>query len=345
MIGPVDSPVTPSGGNGAVLDVVGLTTWFASPRGSVRAVTDVDLSIQAGELFALVGESGCGKSVLARSILRLHPERSLARSSGSVQFDGTDLRALEEQALSQVRGRRIGLVLQDPSTALNPVLTIGQQLGLILRRHTSLGRRERRRRVVELLDRVGIPAAASRVDDHPGQMSGGMRQRVVIAAALSCDPALLIADEPTTALDVTVQASILELIDGLRRDSQLAVLFITHDLGIVAERADSVAVMYAGRIVERTSTSQLFGAPSMPYTRALLGSIPQLAIESGHDRLRGITGSPPDLVESDDDACAFADRCEQVAANPCRLTRPQLREIRPGHEVACHLVAEVDHVR
>ncbi|HWL45107.1 MAG TPA: ABC transporter ATP-binding protein [Ilumatobacter sp.] len=320
----------------SLLDVRNLTTWFNSAAGPVRAVTEVSLDVRPGEFFALVGESGSGKSALARSLLRLHPPRMLARHTGEVRFEGRDLESLDESAMQEVRGRRIGLVLQDPTSALNPVLTIETQIGLVLRRHTTLGRRERRARIVEALDGVGIPDAARRMGDYPGQLSGGMRQRVVIAAALICDPVLLIADEPTTALDVTIQASILQLIDDLRRQLRLGVLFITHDLGVVAEHADRVAVMYAGRIVERGTVEGVFANPVMPYTRALLDSVPQRALAAGHRHLASIPGRPPGLTGPEATACAFLPRCPD-AIGVCAHRRPVLTEVIDGREAACHL--------
>lgn len=332
------SAPSPGVGTGTpLLDVRNLTTWFATAESEVRAVTEVDLQVRAGEMHALVGESGSGKSAAVRSILRLHPERSLARSTGEIIYEGVDLLTADEQHLNTLRGRRIGLVLQDPTAALNPVLTIGRQIDLILRHHTDLSAQERRARIIDLLTQVGIPAPEKRMSDYPGQLSGGMRQRVVIAAALSCDPALLIADEPTTALDVTIQAAILELLDRLRRERDMAVLLVTHDLGVVAEHADQVSVMYAGRIVESAPVHQLFAAPQMPYTRALLGSMPQMALAHPERAHVGIPGRPPDLQGPEPPGCAFAPRCSEVMDKVCTTTQPSLVPVGRGHVAACLL--------
>ncbi|MGW0665239.1 ABC transporter ATP-binding protein [Streptodolium elevatio] len=304
-----------------------------SPRGTVKAVDDVGFSVARGRTLAIVGESGSGKSVLCRSLLGLLPDTAIAHRGGSAYFDGVDLPALDERAMRDMRGRRIGMVFQDPMTALNPVMPIWRQIALPLGRHLGMGRRQARARAVELLDSVGIPDPARRADQYPVQLSGGMRQRVMIALALSCDPELLIADEPTTALDVTVQAQILRLLDRLRAERDMAVILISHDLGVVADHSDDVMVMYAGRQAERGRTGSVLAGPRMPYTRVLLDAAPTLHGVRGQ-RLAAIGGQPPDLTTLPD-GCAFADRCPRVQ-DRCRSEVPPLATVPSStHEAAC----------
>jgi oligopeptide/dipeptide ABC transporter ATP-binding protein len=318
----------------ALLEVSDLKTHFFTREGIVHAVDGVSLAIEAGSTLGLVGESGCGKSVTALSIMRLLPTPPARIVSGSVRFDGRDLTGLSERELEDVRGREIGMVFQDPMTALNPTLTIGTQIVEVLQRHLGLDRRAARRRAGELLTEVGIPRAYERLDDYPHRFSGGMRQRVGIAMAIACGPRLLIADEPTTALDVTVQAQVLDLLDDLRRERRMALLLITHNMGVVAESAHDVAVMYAGQIVEQAPAQELFDRPEHPYTEALLAALPDLDdSEARQGRLAAIPGRPPDLIDPPA-ACRFASRCPYAELNDCcALEPPAFRELRPGHWV------------
>ncbi len=319
-----------------LLQVRDLRTHFVTHEGTVRAVDGVSFSLEAGRTLAVVGESGCGKSVTAMSILRLLSSPP-ARHAGEVRFRGTDLLAEPEAALRRIRGDAIAMVFQEPMSSLNPVLTIGRQIRETLTLHRGLSRDAAHRRAIELLDQVRIPEAARRVDAYPHQLSGGMRQRVMIAMALACNPALLIADEPTTALDVTIQAQILELMRELQRDAGAAILLITHDLGVVAELADAVVVMYAGRSVEQAPVGALFAHPRHPYTRGLLAAVPRLgASRDGHGtgRLVEIPGQVPSL-RAPIPGCAFAPRCPR-ASDRCRVEAPVTQAVAPGHEVACH---------
>ena len=311
------------------LAVRGLTATFPSAAGPLVAVDAVDLDVEPREILGIVGESGSGKSVTLRSMLRLvHPP---GRVTGRVVWDGRDLLALGEADLRRVRGREIATIFQEPMTALNPVLTVGLQIDESLRAHTGLDARGRRARAVELLDLVGIPAPAGRLGDYPHQFSGGMRQRAMIAIALAGEPKLLLADEPTTALDVTVQDQILKLILGLRTRLGMGVIFVTHDLGVVAQSCDRVAVMYAGRIVESGPVAALFVAPRHAYTRGLIGSVPR----AGGERrpLLSIEGTPPGLGDRPD-GCAFHPRCA-FATDLCRREVPHLDAVGPGRSVAC----------
>jgi oligopeptide/dipeptide ABC transporter ATP-binding protein len=317
-----------------LLEVRDLRTHFTTREGVVRAVDGISLSVDTGRTLGLVGESGCGKSVTALSILGLIPKPPARIVGGEVLFRGRDLTTLSERELEDVRGKRIAMVFQDPMTSLNPTLTIETQLVETMRRHLDGSRREASRRAVELLDEVGIPNPESRLGDYPHRLSGGMRQRVMIAIALSCEPDVLIADEPTTALDVTVQAQVLDLLDRLRREHDMAMIVITHDMGVIAEVADEVAVMYAGQIVEQASAAALFARPEHPYTEALLGALPQLDDDASRvGRLTAIPGRPPSLVEPPA-GCRFAARCP-YAEEPdgCAEHPPELRELRPGHLV------------
>jgi peptide/nickel transport system ATP-binding protein len=314
-----------------VLSVEKVTVELATPRGKLRAVDRVDLTLEAGRTLGIVGESGCGKTMLSRAILQLLPRT--AAMIGQVWFDGHDLTRLSPKALRRLRGRSLAVVFQDPMTSLNPVLTIGQQITETLREHLGMDGAKAARRAVELIAEVGIPEPEQRLRQYPHQLSGGMRQRVAIAIALSCEPKLLIADEPTTALDVTVQAQILDLLAREQRERQMAMILITHDLGVVAGRTNEVAVMYAGRVVERAPTRQIFRDMRMPYTQALLAAIPKVD-SPPHTRLPTIAGRPPDLTRRPV-GCAFAPRC-RLADNRCRHELPPLRQLdETGHRFAC----------
>jgi len=317
-----------------LLEVTGLRTHFFTREGVVHAVDGVSLTVDKGKTLGIVGESGCGKSVTALSIIRLLPTPPARIVSGSIRFDGRELTALSERELEDVRGRQIAMVFQDPMTALNPTLTIGTQIVEVLQRHFGLDNGSARRRAAELLDEVGIPRARERLDDYPHRFSGGMRQRVGIAMAIACEPRLLIADEPTTALDVTVQAQVLDLLDDLRREHEMAMILITHNMGVVAESADDVAVMYAGQIVEQASARELFRRPEHPYTEALLAALPDPDDPRARERrLAAIPGRPPDLIDPPQ-ACRFAARCPYAGCgDSCALEPPELRELRPGHWV------------
>ena len=318
----------------ALLEVNDLKTHFFTRGGVVRAVDGISFAVETGKTLGIVGESGCGKSVTALSIMGLIPVPPARIVDGSVSFDGRDLTKMSTRELEDVRGRQIAMIFQDPMTSLNPTLTIGTQITETLRRHMGMSKGEARARAVELLEEVHIPNARQRLDDYPHRYSGGMRQRVMIAIAISCNPRLLIADEPTTALDVTVQAGILDLLDDLRRQYDMAMILITHDMGVVAEAADEVAVMYAGQIVEHASADEVFYQPEHPYTQALLGALPQLEGEGVREgRLTAIPGRPPDLIDPPL-ACRFAPRCAYAGlADSCTVEPPELREIRPGHLV------------
>ncbi|MBI2354892.1 MAG: ABC transporter ATP-binding protein [Deltaproteobacteria bacterium] len=313
-----------------LLSITDLHTCFRTPAGLVNAVNGVGFSIDKGATLALVGESGSGKSMTALSVMRLVPPPGFIQS-GEIRLDGTDLLGLSEEAMRSVRGSRISMVFQEPMTSLNPVLRIGDQVMEPLLLHRRMSRREAAEWAAELLANVGIATAGDRMRDYPHQLSGGMRQRVMIAMALACNPALLIADEPTTALDVTIQAQILELIDSLRQTTEMGILLITHDLGIVAERSDHTCVMYAGRIVESADSVELFRNPRHPYTLALLASLPQNA-EPGKP-LATLAGQAPDMA-ADLPGCGFCDRCP-LAGPECRRELPALREVAPGHYVRC----------
>jgi len=319
----------------ALLEVQNLQTHFRTPDGGVnRAVDGLSFNVDAGETVAIVGESGCGKSVTAMSILRLIPEPP-GRMAGAICFNGKDLMKLSEREMRDIRGNEIGMIFQEPMTSLNPVLGIGRQIGEALQLHQALSKQEAQAKAVEMLTLVGIPAPDKRVKEYPHQLSGGMRQRVMIAIALACSPKLLIADEPTTALDVTIQAQILDLMRGLKERVGAAIVLITHDLGVVAEVAERVIVMYAGRKVEE-KVEQLFRAPKHPYTQGLLGAVPKLgsSLEGETERLAEIPG----LVASSKTkivGCVFAGRCPKVT-DLCRQVAPALEEKAPRHIAACH---------
>ncbi|MHC2103909.1 MULTISPECIES: ABC transporter ATP-binding protein [unclassified Methylobacterium] len=318
-----------------LLSIESLQVHFRTPDGVNRAVDGVSFAIQAGETLAIVGESGCGKSVTAMSILRLLPEPP-ASIAGAIRFEGTNLLDLPTRAMRKIRGNDISVIFQEPMTSLNPVLTVGRQIGETLRLHQGLSRREAEARAVEMLTLVGIPEPGRRVREYPHQLSGGMRQRVMIAIALACSPKLLIADEPTTALDVTIQAQILDLMRDLKHRVGAAIMLITHDLGVVAEVADRVVVMYAGRKVEEASVRDLFRAPRHPYTRGLMGAVPKLgAVEHGAtERLAEIPGMVPSLKQRIE-GCVFAGRCPDVT-DLCRAYAPALEPKAPAHLAACH---------
>ncbi|MZD04457.1 ATP-binding cassette domain-containing protein [Streptomyces sp. SID5785] len=314
-----------------VLSVRDLSVSFHSDTRTVHAVDRVSYDLHASEVLALVGESGCGKSVTSMAVMGLLPPT--ARITGSVRLGGQELAGADDRTYGRIRGKDMAMIFQEPMTSLNPVLTIGRQIGEVLRRHQGLSRKEARARAVELLDVVGIPAPAQRVDEYPHQLSGGMRQRVMIAIAVACDPAVLIADEPTTALDVTVQAGILEVLQSLRERLGTAIVLITHDLGVVADIADRVLVMYAGRPVEQAPVDDLFAAPRHPYTRGLLDAV--LRPGAPKERLPEIPGLVPSL-DSQPDACTFAPRCAR-ADDACAASRPGLAAVADAaaHHVAC----------
>ena len=313
-----------------LLAIQNLQTYFFTPAGLVKAINGVDLHVSTGETLALVGESGCGKSLTALSLLRLVPEPGRI-VGGEVRFEGQDLLRMPIEEMRRVRGNRIGMVFQEPMTSLNPVLRIGEQVGEVLRLHLGLDRDHALAKTEELLEQVGLPAPGDRIRDYPHQLSGGMRQRVMIAMALACDPRLLIADEPTTALDVTIQAQIMELLAKCQAERAMATLLITHDLGIVAQHANRVAIMYAGRIMENASVGDLFTDPRHPYTRGLLGCVPKLGEK--RRRLTPIEGTVPTPGQLAD-GCPFLDRCQEAFA-PCRNELPPLVEVGPEHWVRC----------
>lgn len=318
-------------GSASLLEVSGLKVAFEGDAGRVtHAVNGVTFSIDKGRTLGVVGESGSGKSVTALTVMRLLP-KDTARISGSVLFEGRDLLELPEREMQGLRGNRLAMIFQEPMTSLNPSYTVGDQIGETLVRHHGLTRTAARRRAIELLQRVRIPSAAARVDAYPHTLSGGMRQRVMIAMALACAPALLIADEPTTALDVTIQAQILDLLRNLREETGTAIMLITHDLGVVAEMCDEVAVMYAGEIVEQASVEALFARPQHPYTVGLLGSIPRLTAR--RDRLATIAGSVPNPMLKAV-GCRFAARCP-FAGEECRSELPELRPVGHRHMTRC----------
>jgi peptide/nickel transport system ATP-binding protein len=317
-----------------ILDIKNLRTHFETARGIVRAVDGVDLTIRQGDTLGVVGESGSGKTVLALSIMRLVPSPPGRIVSGSILFDGTDLLRLEEKAMRHVRGKDISMIFQEPMTSLNPVFKIGDQVAEVIRLHQGLSKKAARKRAIEMFRLVGMPSPERRVDDYPHQISGGMRQRVMIAMAMSCNPRLMLADEPTTALDVTIQAQILELIDKLKEEIGTSVMLITHDLGLIAESAQHVIVMYAGTVFEYAPVRDIFAAPCHPYTVGLMASMPRL--ESGSEsnvRLNVIPGTVPPLY-SLPAGCRFHDRCPFVM-DICRKEEPVLKEISSGHYVRC----------
>ncbi len=323
---PVTDTGTPAGngaapGGGPLLEVRDLRTWFETPRGTLRAVDGVSFALDRGRTLGIVGESGSGKTVLARSVMNLLPKRAAIPAGGEVLFEGRSIRGLGVRPMRRLWGREMAMVFQDPMTSLNPVVTIGRQLAEGLRVHHGMKGGEARAAAVELLRSVGLPAPERRLGEYPHQLSGGMRQRVTVAIALSCGPKLLIADEPTTALDVTVQRQILDLLQDQQRQRHMAMILVTHDLGVVANRTDEIAVMYAGQLVERAPTGTLFGRMRHPYTEALLSSIPRLENRS-HTPLQVIPGRPPDMAVLPD-GCRFAPRC-RYAQDRCLAEAPPL---------------------
>ncbi len=321
-----------------LLDIRGLKTHFKTDDGWLHAVDGVDLTIEAGETVCVVGESGCGKSVTAKTVMKLIDMPPGKIVAGQVLWQGRDLVPLGPQEMQKIRAKEIAIVFQEPMTSLNPVYTVGEQIAESIRLHEGLGRREAMDRAVEMLKLVNIPTPERRVKDYPHQFSGGMRQRVMIAIALACNPKLLIADEPTTALDVTIQAQILDLMVELKDRLGMAIMLITHAMGVVAETAQRVVVMYAGKVVEEASVEDLFARPRHPYTQGLIRSIPRIDLAATHKvRLETIGGTVPKLINPAE-GCRFADRCKYVMP-ACRSATPPLLEVTPGHKVACILEA------
>lgn len=318
--------------NTHLLEIRNLTTRFFTHEGTVHAVNGISYSLKEGDILGIVGESGCGKSVSMLSVMRLIPEPPGKITDGEVIFRGRDLLRIGEDDMERVRGAEVAMIFQDPMTSLNPVLTVGFQIAEALKLHQGMNDRQARNRAADLLTTVGIPNAKDRLDDYPHQFSGGMRQRAMIAMGLSCNPFLLIADEPTTALDVTIQAQIIDLVKRLQEDMGMAVIWITHDLGVVARIAQRVIVMYAGYIIEDAPVDDLYGTPRHPYTIGLLGSLPRLDAETVTE-LMSIRGQPPDLVDLPK-GCPFAARCT-LATQRCRRENPILETISPNHNVAC----------
>ena len=335
---PGNDPVT---GKRPLLEIQNLSTVFHTDDGIVKAVTGVSFEVMPGETLGIVGESGCGKSVTAMSVLRLIPIPPGEIPEGKILYRGENLLEFNDTRMRRLRGNEISMIFQEPMTALNPVYTVGDQIMEAIRLHQRVGKAEARKRAIEMLVHVGIPAPGQRVDEYPHQLSGGMRQRVMIAMALSCHPSLLIADEPTTALDVTIQAQILDLLRKLRSEMDMAIMLITHDLGVVAENADRVVVMYAGRVAEYTDVETLFRAPRHPYTIGLLESMPSM--DHGKDRLRVIRGAvpPPTAFPS---GCPFHPRCP-FAVDRCRTELPELEAVGPGHTARCHRLNEIPELR
>ncbi len=320
----------------ALLEIRNLKTHFETDDGMVQAVDGVDLAIGRGETVGVVGESGCGKTVTAMSVLKLVPMPPGRIVAGQILWQGRDLVPLPAEEMNGIRSKEIAIVFQEPMTSLNPVYTVGEQIAEVVRRHEGLGRRAALDKTVEMLRLVQIPNPQRRVHDYPHQFSGGMRQRVMIAMALSCDPKLLIADEPTTALDVTIQAQILELLQDMKSRFGMAVMLITHAMGVVAETAQRVVVMYAGKVIEEASVEQLFGRPRHPYTRGLIRSIPRIDRAAvSKSRLETIAGVVPSLLHPPP-GCRFAARCQYAMAK-CREASPPLLEVAQGHKVACVL--------
>jgi peptide/nickel transport system ATP-binding protein len=321
-----------------LLEIKGLKTHFATDDGMLRAVDGVDIVLNKGETLCVVGESGCGKTVTAMSILKLIAMPPGRIVEGEILFEGRDLVPLTSHELDDIRAKQIGFIFQEPMTSLNPVLSIGEQIAESLRRHEGLSKKDALARTVEMLKLVQIPNAEGRVHDYPHQFSGGMRQRVMIAMALACKPKLVIADEPTTALDVTIQAQILDLLQDMKERFGMAVMLITHAMGVVAETAQRVVVMYAGKVVEEADVDSLFESPRHPYTQGLIRSIPRIDLDSTRKtRLETIGGTVPILIDPTP-GCRFAPRC-RFAFALCAEQEPVLREVAPGHRMACHLEA------
>ena len=320
-----------------ILEVKNLRTSFFTEGGEVKAVDDISFNVYKGKTLGIVGESGCGKSVTSLSIMRLIPNPPGRIVGGEILFNGTDLLKLDVSAMRKIRGNKISMIFQEPMTSLNPVFTIGNQICEAVRLHQDLSRRDASDKAIEMLKLVGIPSPEHRLHDYPHQLSGGMRQRVMIAMALSCNPHVLIADEPTTALDVTIQAQILELLKDLQQKVGMALILITHDLGVVAEMADEVMVMYAGNVVEQGGVQEIFKSPKMPYTRGLLNSIPTLSQDPTgkvkKKRLETIPGIVPNLLHLPQ-GCRFQDRCTYVI-DACRKAEPPLRSVGRDHSIRC----------
>ncbi|HUM16502.1 MAG TPA: ABC transporter ATP-binding protein [Candidatus Nitrosotalea sp.] len=320
-----------------LLDVKNLKTYFFTDEGVVRAVDGVDLYIEKGETLGVVGESGCGKSVTALSVMKLIPQPPGRIVEGQILYDGTNLVDLAPNRMRKIRGKEISMIFQEPMTSLNPVFTVGEQIAEAIRLHEGLGRREAMAKTVDMLKLVHIPNAERRVKEYPHQLSGGMRQRIMIAMALSCNPKLLIADEPTTALDVTIQAQILDLLNELKSKLRMAVMLITHDMGVIAETAQRVVVMYAAKVAEEAPVADLFKEPLHPYTQGLLRSIPRIDLAAtSRRRLETIPGTVPTLRGDIAPGCRFAPRCPFVKS-VCTEKDPVLKEVKPGHKVSCWL--------
>jgi peptide/nickel transport system ATP-binding protein len=317
-----------------LLNVRGLKTYFYDKGQEIKAVDGVDFSIAPGETLGIVGESGCGKSMTSLSIMQLVPAPKGKIVGGQVIFEGKNLLELDNDQMSDIRGNKISMIFQEPMTALNPVMTVGDQIAEVLRRHQKMSKQEAKQKAIEMLKKVGFPRAEQIVNEYPHQLSGGMRQRAMIAMAMANSPKLLIADEPTTALDVTIQAQVLDLMQEMKREYGTSIMLITHDLGVVAEMADRVVVMYAGQVVESADVNTIFEKPMHPYTNGLLASIPRL--EEEKDRLYSIKGQVPSAANFPV-GCRFADRCPK-AQDSCRAKMPELREVEPGHFVRCDVV-------
>ena len=339
------SSVRDGGGTAPILSVEDLFVEFRTRENTVNAVNGISYSLAEGETLAILGESGSGKSVSAQAIMGILDSPPAVITGGGIYFQGTDLLQQPSEEQRKVRGPGISMIFQDALSSLNPVYSVGFQIGEMFRAHRGMSKRDAKKRAVELMDRVRIPAAASRVDDYPHQFSGGMRQRVMIAMAIALDPRVLIADEPTTALDVTVQAQVMDLLKDLQRDTGMGLVLITHDLGVVNEVADNVAVMYAGRIVERGTVDDVFANPAHPYTDGLMSSVPQVEAKGG--RLQPIVGQPPNLAAIPS-GCPFHPRCSRRRLGPdaapgreCATDVPPLRLVVPGREAACHYSEEV----
>jgi len=319
--------------NNNLIEIQNLRTYFDVKGHVAKAVDNVSLAIAPGQTLGLVGESGCGKSVTAHSIIRLIPQPPGRIVSGKIYFEEDNLLEFTESQMRRIRGNRISMIFQEPMTSLNPVFPVGDQVGEVIRLHQKLSRKTTRDRVIEMFQLVGIPAPETRISDYPHQMSGGMRQRVMIAMALACNPKLMIADEPTTALDVTIQAQILDLMNKLKAETGASILFITHDLGVIAEMAQNVAVMYAGKIVEYTDAKTLFARPKHPYTIGLMESIPVIGRKTREERLKTIAGVVPSLLDLPE-GCLFNDRCPD-AFDDCLRINPQTYSVEANHSVRC----------
>jgi len=318
-----------------ILKAINLTTEFSTPSGSIKPVDGINFQVEKGKVLGIVGESGCGKSMTALSIMRLVPTPYGKVKHGEILFKGQNLLNLKEKEIQKIRGKQISMIFQEPMTSLNPVFTIGNQIMEMLRLHLQLNRSEAKERTIELLRKVGIPAPEKRIHEYPHQLSGGMRQRVMIAMAISCNPDLIIADEPTTALDVTIQAQILSLLQTLRKSLGMAMILISHDLGVIAEVAEEVIIMYAGRILEKAKTIDLFTTPRHPYTQGLLQSLPRFEQGKTNRRLQAISGTVPKLIDLPK-GCKFSPRCQWVM-DRCHTEEPELLNFSPTHHSRCWL--------